>query len=213
MATGYGGISGKGSLGLWGPALFSIPLLVAWYSFELGRRTRRTFRQTVQALGVAPELGGLTQSGHVERVAELAVAIARTLGVDEGQSDDLETAAWLHHLGAVCLDEPEPGHSLDPSDVARAGAEMLRASRALSDAGDIIAAESGRIATAGEGKNARALAMGEILKVANDYDDLTSGDDSQSRFALDALSSRPTTAYDARVLKALGEVLRTAPGS
>ena len=53
MAVGYGGIAGQGRLGLWGPLLFSIPLVAAWYSFELLGRTERTFHQTVQALGVA----------------------------------------------------------------------------------------------------------------------------------------------------------------
>ena len=141
MAVGYGGLSGQGRLGLWGPALFSIPLLAVWYSFELLGRTRQTFRQTVQALGIAPELGALVRSGHVERVAHLAVSIGSELGVSESQLEDLETAAWLHHLGAVCLDDPSPGEEPDATAVARAGAEMLRVSQALSNAGDIVAAE------------------------------------------------------------------------
>lgn len=209
MATGYGGISGKGSLGLWGPALFSIPLLAAWYSFELGDRTRRTFRQTVEALGVAPELGGLTPPGHVERVAVLAVAIAEMLGVGDGQLDDLETAAWLHHLGAVCLDDPESGGSRDPIEVARAGAEMLRASRALSDAGDIIAAGPSSAGAQTRGPSERVSAMGEILRLANDYDELTDGDPSRSHLAIDLL--RKTSQYDQLAIEALDRVLDDTP--
>jgi hypothetical protein len=30
MAVGYEGIDGRGQLGLWGPILFSIPLIAAW---------------------------------------------------------------------------------------------------------------------------------------------------------------------------------------
>ena len=118
MAVGYGGLAGHGRLGLWGPALFSIPLLAAWYSFELLRRTRRTFEQTVQALGIAPELGALALPGHVERVADLAVAMGQELGVSAAELRELETAAWLHHLGAVSLDDAPSGEQLDPSEVA-----------------------------------------------------------------------------------------------
>jgi hypothetical protein len=156
MAMGYAGISGKGNLGLWGPALFSVPLLAAWYSFELGNRTRRTFRQAVEALGVAPELGGLARTGHTERVVALALAVRRSLGFGDGQLDDLATAAWLHHLGSVCLDGPAAGGSLDPIKVAQAGAEMLRASRALSDAGDIVASAPGSVDIQADSERRRA---------------------------------------------------------
>ena len=131
MAIGYGGVGRQGRLGLWGPLLFSIPLVAAWYSYELFARTRRTFEQTVQALGVVPELGGLARQGHVERVARLAVSLGEQLGVGGANLRDLETAAWLHHLGAVSLDDAQAGSPLDLADVASASADMLRSSNAL----------------------------------------------------------------------------------
>ena len=76
----------------------------------------------MQALGVAPELVGLVRPGHVERVATLSVSLGNDLGLSEADVDDLETAAWLHHLGAVSLDEPATGGHPDAADVARAGA-------------------------------------------------------------------------------------------
>lgn len=207
MAVGYGGLSGQGRLGLWGPALFSIPLLAVWYSFELLGRTRQTFRQTVQALGIAPELGALVRSGHVERVAHLAVSIGSELGVSESQLEDLETAAWLHHLGAVCLDDPSPGEEPDATAVARAGAEMLRVSQALSNAGDIVAAEpSLHRSPRGRAVPAPAL-LGQVLKVASAYDELTEGDDSHGAWAVEALFTGPAYVYDGRVLTALEQVL------
>jgi hypothetical protein len=127
----------------------------------------------------------------------------------DGQLDDLETAAWLHHLGAVCLDDPEAGGSRDPIEVARAGAEMLRASRALSDAGDIIAAEPGSASTQTSSQSERVSAMGEILRLANDYDDLTGGDPSQSHLAIDHL--RKTSQYGEQVIEALDRVLDDSP--
>jgi len=207
MAVGYAGLSGQGRLGLWGPALFSIPLAAAWYSFELLRRTRRTFRQTVQALGVAPELGGLTRPGHVERVAGLAAAIGKELGITPAQIEDLETAAWLHHLGAVCLDQFEAGEQSDTAAVAHAGAEMLRASHALASAGDIVAAEPSLHRQPSDRLAPPSALMGQVLKVASAYDELTGGDDSHATWAVDALFTGPAYVYDGRVLTALERVL------
>ena len=207
MAVGYGGLGGQGRLGLWGPVLFSIPLLAAWYSFELLARTRRTFRQTVRALGVAPELGGLARPGHVERVAALAIALGYQLGVSGGRIDDLETAAWLHHLGAVCLDDPSTGNRPDASEVARAGADMLRASHALTNAGDIVGAEPNLHRSPKDKSEQPSDLMGQILKVASAYDELTEGDDSHAAWAVDALFTGPAYVYDGRVLTALEQVL------
>jgi hypothetical protein len=208
MAVGYGGIGGHGRLGLWGPLLFAIPLFAAWYSFELLGRTRRTFRQTVQALGVAPELGGLVRAGHVERVAKLAVVLGNDLGLPESDIEDLETAAWLHHLGAVCLDEPARGSQPDATEVARAGAEMLRSSHALTNAGDVLASEPSLHRSPGETLQQPAALMGQILKVASAYDELTEGEDSHAQWAVDALFTGPAYVYDGRVLAALERVLK-----
>ncbi len=207
MAVGYGGITGEGELGLWGPVLFSIPLLAAWYSFELLASTRRSFRQTVRALGTAPELGGLVRPGHVERVAGLAVSMGRELDLPAQELEQLETAALLHHLGAVCLDEPADGAPHDPVAVAKSGAAMLRASEALAPAGDIVAAEPllHRPPTAEEAPEA-ALA-GQILKVASAFDELTEGQDEHAAWAVEALYTGPGYVYDGRVLGALERAL------
>ena len=92
---------------------------------------RRTYDQTIRALGAAPELGGMVREGHAERVASLAVAIGHELGFSRREIEQLETAALLHHLGQVCIDEPEDGRSPDPVAVAHAGAEILRGTQLL----------------------------------------------------------------------------------
>jgi hypothetical protein len=208
MSVGYGGLAGRGRLGLWGPVLFAIPLVAGWYSFERLARTRHTFRQTVRALGVAPELGGLARTGHVERVALLSVELGRALGVGDGELEDLETAAWLHHLGAVCIDAPTAEDHLAPSDVARAGAEMLRTSHALTSAGDIVAAEPNLHRPPNDAGSEPSDLLGQILKVASAYDELTEGDDAHALWAVDALFTGPAYVYDGRVLTALEDALR-----
>src|SRR5947207_171275 len=105
MAISATGVQGHGGMGLWGPAIFTIPLLAAWYSYEHLALIRRTYEQTIRALGAAPELGGMVRGGHSERVADLTVAMGNVLGFSRHELVQLETAALLHHLGQVCLDE------------------------------------------------------------------------------------------------------------
>jgi hypothetical protein len=206
MAVGYAGIEGVGALGLWGPLLFSIPLLAAWYSFELLASTRRNLRQTVEALGTAPELAGLVRPGHVHRVARLATEMGGELEMTETEVEQLETAALLHHLGAVCLDAPPPGVQLDPVAVAEAGASMLRVSEALSPAGDIVAAEPALHRAPGVTASAGSVA-GQVLKVASAFDELTDGAEEHAAWAVEALHTGPLYVYDGRVVGALVRVL------
>ena len=56
MAIGYRGVGGQGRVGIWGPLLFSTPLLAAWYAFERLDSATRSYRQTIEALAMAPEL-------------------------------------------------------------------------------------------------------------------------------------------------------------
>lgn len=207
MAVGYGGIDGEGHLGLWGPLLFSIPLVAAWYSFELLASTRRSFQQTVRSLGQAPELGGLVRVGHVDRVAGLAVAMGEELDLSDVELEHLETAAFLHHFGSVCLDEPPEGGHLDPVAVADASAAMLRGSEALAPAGDIVAAEPALHRESGKANRSSSSLSGQILKVASAFDELTDGNEEHTAWALAALFTGPLYVYDGRVVGALERVL------
>lgn len=205
MAISALGVEGSRGMGLWGPAVFTIPLLAAWYSYEHLEVIRRTYDQTIRALGAAPELGGLVREGHAERVADLAVAMGATLNFSRHEVTQLETAALLHHLGQVCLDEPDDGRPPEPVSVAHAGATILRGTQLLAPAGDIIAAEwmpyRQHLATR------PSVMSGQILKVASAFDELCDGHTERAGLALEALSSAPEYLYDSHVLAALEMVL------
>ena len=139
MAVGYDGLEGSGGMGLWGPLLFSVPLLAAWYSFERLAAIRRTYTQTLRALSIVPELGGLVREGHAERVAGLALDMGRDLGLDSRELEYLEAASLLHHIGHVCLDDPSVlGRPVESSEVAQASAEMLRQAEFLAPAAELL---------------------------------------------------------------------------
>lgn len=205
MAISAIGVDGGSGMGLWGPAVFTIPLLAAWYSYEHLEVIRRTYDQTIRALGAAPELGGMVRDGHAERVADLAVAMGGTLGFSRHELTQLETAALLHHLGQVCLDEPDDGRPPEPVSVAQAGATILRGTQLLAPAGDIIAAEWTPYR---QNVSSRPSVMsGQILKVASAFDELADGHAERSSLALEALCSAPEYLYDSNVIAALEMVL------
>lgn len=208
MALGYRGVGGEGGTGLWSVALFSIPLLAAWYSFERLAAVSRTNRQTLRALSMATELGGFVSDGHGRRVAELCERIALEVGLGTGEVDDIVAAAYLHHLGVVTLDDPPSAD--DPervSVVADVTAAMLSEIPALRAAGQVVATQ-GRYARDLSGAGNDRLAS-QVLKVASDFDDLAAGEASRSRLALEALYASPGYVYDRRVLEALEVVVGT----
>jgi hypothetical protein len=129
--------------------------------------------------------------------------MGRGLGLSPTDLDHLHTAALLHHMGAVCLDEPQPGLALDPVQVATAGASMLRASEVLAPAGDVVAAEPLLHRPPGASDPPPAALSGMILKVASAYDELTEGNDDHASWAVEALYTGPGYVYDGRVLGAL----------
>jgi hypothetical protein len=49
--------------------------------------------------------------------------------------------------------------------------------------------------------------LGQILKVASAYDELTEGNDAHASWAVEALFTGPAYVYDGRVLTALEHVL------
>lgn len=206
MAVGYGGVDGRGALGLVGALLLAVPVAAAWYAFHQVERMRATYDQTIRALSIVPELVGMARRGHAERVAELAVATGRRLALGEEVLGHLEAAAYLHHLGHVILDSPEAtGRPVQAEDVAEATARILRASAELRPAGDLLADDPDRAAGGEPWPGARRAA--EVLAVASTFDELTSGDDRAAGMALEVLRSAPRYVYDRQVLTALEAVL------
>ncbi len=212
MAVGYKGVNGNGALGMWGPLLFSIPLLGTWFSFMRLDSISHTYRQTIEALAMAPELGGFVRIGHAERVSVLAAGIGRELDLPDAEIADLEAAALLHHLGQVTLDDPDDSGRFEaPAEVAAVTAALLRDIGPLRGSADIVAgvALSVRDARRFSGHRSRmsvALAS-QALKVASAFDDLSEGEAQRSAAALEALYSSPGYVYDSRALEALERLL------
>ena len=195
MAVGYKGIGGQEGMGIWGPLLFSIPLLAAWYSFERLASIRRTYQQTIDALAMVPELGGLVRAGpRGAGRGPVGPARARARTSRDQDLEYLRAAALLHHLGHLCLDDPEVrGRPIEPSEVTDKGARDPAPDRVPASAGDLLASDTPSVGS-------------QILRVASAFDELTAGDDAFNDAAIEALYSGPGYVYDPRVLDALERV-------
>jgi PAS domain S-box-containing protein/putative nucleotidyltransferase with HDIG domain len=70
---------------------------------EAARRIERTLLGTIHALGVTTERRDPYTAGHQERVARLAVAMGRKMGLSEDQIEGLRVAGLLHDVGKVSV--------------------------------------------------------------------------------------------------------------
>ena len=169
------------------------------------RTTRRSARSAPH-----PSSAAWCATGTPSASPTLAVAIGSELGFSRHELEQLETAALLHHLGQVCLDEPERRPPAGAGLRWRRRARRSSAARQLlAPAGDIIAAEAMPyrdevgVATVGD---VRADPEGrERVRRA-----VATVDADRAGLALEALYSAPEYLYDARVLGALEIVLDRA---
>ena len=70
---------------------------------ESYRQLSLTLGQTVQALGAAVEVRDSYTAGHQRRVTELALAIARRLGLSEDRLQGLRVAGLMHDIGKLAI--------------------------------------------------------------------------------------------------------------
>jgi hypothetical protein len=163
----------------WPTALIAaVPLLITRFSFERYSSARQTYRQTIKALSMVPEVAGLTSLGHGERTAVYAGAVAESVGLQPEVIDKLVTAARLHHIGHISLHEPsERPTPPDPVELGRVGGEILRETGFLADVAEMVEAVHGCA-------NASAPLPAAIVRVASTFDDLVGDDPSRAGDAL-----------------------------
>jgi putative nucleotidyltransferase with HDIG domain len=80
-------------------------LATALESAELVERLRRTHLETIAALSRSMEVKDYYTGGHTERVANVAVALARRLGLSGADLDAIEIGALLHDIGKIGIPE------------------------------------------------------------------------------------------------------------
>lgn len=129
-----------------GVVLFFIPLMLARYSFKLYIDMRKNYMDTVKALINAIEAKDPYTSGHASRVGIYAVSIAKSLELSEKKIERIRTAALLHDIGKIGIDDNILKKSGKLTDMEYAaiknhptiGAEIIRDVGFLKDSMDIV---------------------------------------------------------------------------
>jgi hypothetical protein len=187
----------------------AFPVLITRFSFQRYAAARETLDQTVQALGLVPEMAGLIPVGHSERAAVYAAAVADTLRLGRGSSHRIVTATRLHHLGGVPYDpgDPdEPAQPPEPLEVAAGGARILREAGFPEDVADLVQQ------AAGGGLDGEAPSLeAAVVRVAGSFDDVVRDDDEATSRGLAAVSAAAAGTYDRRAVAALLQATASRP--
>ena len=183
----------------------AFPLLITRFSFDRYAGATDTLDQTVQALGLVPELAGLAPLGHSERSAHYARALARELGFDRAATTRVITATRLHHLGALPLENEESqDEAIAPFEMAAHGARVLR------DAG--LSAEVADLLVAARADTLDAIAPtleAAVVRVAATFDELVGDDADAADRGLALVSASARDAHSRRAAGALLELVAT----
>ena len=201
-------------MGYWALPLFALPLLVAQFSFRRYASIRATYDQTIQALSRVTEVGGYTETGHAQRVAQLSVAVGREMGLSEDDIKDLRYGALMHDIGQLSLTDPISGGatSLIARDeqrrIAEYGAEVIRQS-GMDRVAHIVEQQTEPFRRPGQPFDANIPVASRIIRVANAYDDFAGGSmESQQRMrALTRLREGAAEEYDPQVVDIVSRVV------
>ena len=87
--------------GAWAFPIALLLTLILQNSFNLYLRIRRGYADTIGALAHAAELDRPHDSGHARRVADLAVAVGRCMGLSSRELERIGYAALLHDIGRM----------------------------------------------------------------------------------------------------------------
>lgn len=187
-------------------AVAAFPLLITRFSFDRHAGATDTLDQTVQALGLVPELAGQAPLGHSERSALYATALARELGFDRARAMRAVTATRLHHIGAVPFDGDRT-EALTPTVVAAHGARILRDAKLPVEIADLL--ES----AAADALDAEAPTLdAAVVRIAATFDDLVGDDTAAADRGLALVSGAARDPHSRRVAAALLELVATDAG-
>ncbi|MEU8889659.1 HD domain-containing protein [Streptomyces sp. NPDC048442] len=195
--------------GLWALPVFCVPLLLTQLSFRRYGEVRDTYRQTIASLARATEVAGYTRAGHARRVAVLAVAVGRELGLSGAELTLLEYAALMHDIGQLSLIDPVPAGataSLPAAEqrrIALLGGAVVRQTGVLDEVAVVVERQA-------DPYREQPLTA-RIVRTVNAYDDLSGecgGGLGGPLSALEQLRTGTGHDYQSEVVESLARVLR-----
>ncbi len=209
-------------IGYWVTIPFLIPLVLARYAFTKYTETRELFYGTVSALSQAIDAKDGFTRGHADRVSRIAGAVAREMGLNERDIEQIELAGLLHDIGKIGVDDRilmKPSRlEPDEQELMRRhpmyGASILEPSAALRPLVPLVLSHHENYDGSGypEGRKGEEIPLGSrIIIVADAYEAMTSdriyrkapGHDR----AVDQLNKYKGIQFDPKVVRALEQLL------
>lgn len=193
------------SIGWWAVPVGVVPYAISHVSFSLLAGARRTYGQTIRALSRLPEVASLSPEGHAAGTTNLAIAMARGLGLHPDDVVALEYAALLHDIGQIVAEDlDEEPH---PDEVARWGAEIIRQAPSLVGVADQVEIHNSPYRRPGEQHDPMVPVNARIIRVASSYDRLRRTKNMLPLEALEVLHRGTAYDYDPAIVRRLREVL------
>ncbi len=205
------------SLNIWGVALFFPAIYIVWYSYKLLVDIKKTYRDTLRALSSIIDVLENRAIGNSRKVAELAVGMAKMLGIRGDELEDINNAALLRDIGKVGLEEDPYEHRYraklkkeeDVDAHNEIGSEILTQADSLKGSAEIVMHHHSPFRLEG---GERISIGAQVLHLAGRYDDLVSGRLTEnkltSREAVAAIKQEQGTTFDPKMIRVLINILR-----
>ena len=158
-------------MGLWAFPVAILPYAFSHLAFVRYHSTRITYGQMIRALAQIPEVADLAPRGHSSRTADLAVAMAREIGLHPNEVTELEYSALMHDVGRITLTEPailKAGYT--DEDIARWGAQIIAEAPYLQEVSQYVRVQHNPYRRPGEARDPDVPMVSKIIKVASAYD-------------------------------------------
>lgn len=178
MSIAVLGVTIYPAMRLWGLLLCLVLLLVLRQSFVLLLDIREAYQATTAAIARSFEAHDPEKSGHADRVARCAQAVASRLGVHGHDLERLQYASLFHDIAAVAIDDPSPGadSSMLARVTGRGAADVLADVRFLEDVLPLLRLSDGRIPLEGVERKRDPL-LAYIVCRSSDVDRARRGSD------------------------------------
>jgi HD-GYP domain-containing protein (c-di-GMP phosphodiesterase class II) len=217
------------TVGYWATLPFLVPLLLARYTFTKYAETRDLFFGTVSALSQAIDAKDGFTRGHADRVSRIAGAIAREMGIGEGEIERIELAGLLHDIGKIGVEDRilmKPMRlDADEQELMRRhpiyGASILEPSAALRPLVQMVLHHHENFDGSGypEGLRGEGIPLGSrIIIVADAYEAMTSDRIYRKAIgherALEQLTKYKGIQFDPKIVRSLEQLLaKRGPGA
>ncbi|MGB9721589.1 MAG: GAF and HD-GYP domain-containing protein [bacterium] len=190
----------------------------------LYERIEKSYTETIRALVLAMEAKDSYTRGHSERVTELAMRLADTMGLTDGRKRRIYWAGLLHDIGKIAISESilnKPGQldEFEFSEIKRhpvEGAKMLEPIQGLTEIVPVIRHHHENFDGSGypDGLKAEQIPLeSRILAVCDVYDAMTTIRSYRQPFsnegALSAIKSFSGTRLDPEIVRVFVRMMQS----